>query len=191
MSLFVPFVVDHPRIVPATHSSIGVNGYGVGGGHRGFMGRLRSLQSWRVALHDLVADYSTQQQGFFASPFIAANLGGGVWHRFTVTFDYGAETMALQPNASLGERDSYERSGMLLINKAGKIVVYSARQGTPAAKAGLVKGDKIISIDGATPQSLEQVRHALRGAPGTVLRLQVVDKAGTLRMVTLTLRDWV
>jgi membrane-associated protease RseP (regulator of RpoE activity) len=142
-------------------------------------------------LPDLVAGYSTQKQGFFASPFLAANLGGGIWKRFTVTFDYGAETMVLQPNATLGAPDSYDRSGMLVITKAGELAVYAVRYGTPAARAGLAKGDIIRSIDGVIPRSLEQVRRALRGTPGTVLQLQVIDKSGRLRMVTLTLRDWV
>lgn len=188
---FVPFIADHPQIVPSTHSAVGVNGYGVGGGHRGFMGRLRSLQVGSFTLHDLIAGYSTQKAGYFASPFIAANLGGRVWREFTVTFDYRAQTMALLPNARLGERESHDRSGMLLINDAGKIVVYDVRQGTPAAKAGLAKGNVILSIDGVAALSLEQVRHTLRDAPGTVLHLQIVDKTGTQRTMTLTLRDWV
>jgi Aspartyl protease/PDZ domain len=190
-NLYVPFIADHPQVVPATHSAVGVNGYGVGGGHHGFMGRLRSLQVGSFTLHDLIAGYSTQKQGYFASPFFAANVGGSVWKRFTVTFDYAAETMALQPNAHLGARDSYDRSGLLLINKADKIVVYDVRQGTPAAKAGLAKGDIILSIDGVVSPSLAQVRHALRDAAGTVLHLQVVDNNKTPRAVTLTLRDWV
>jgi PDZ domain/Aspartyl protease len=190
-NLYVPFVQSHPQIVPAAHSSVGVNGIGVGGGHLGFMGRLSSLQVGRFRLPDLVAGFSTQEQGFFASPFLAANLGGGVWKRFTVTFDYGSETMALQPNASLDAPDSHDLSGMLLITKAGKIAVYAVRDGTPAAQAGLAKGDVIRSIDGVVPQSLEQVRQALRGTPGTVLQLQVIDSAGKPRTVALTLRDWV
>lgn len=190
VNVYGPFAQGHPQIVPATHSEIGVNGYGVGGGHRGFVGRLRSLQIGSFTLHDLVARYSTQKQGFFANPFLAANLGGGVWRRFTVTFDYGAETMALEPNANLHERDSYDRSGMLLINNAGRIVVYDVRQGTPAAKAGVAKGDIILSVDGV-PRSLEQIRQALRDAPGTVVHLQVIDKSGARRAVALTLREWV
>jgi hypothetical protein len=191
VSLYVPFVADHPQIVPTTHSAEGVNGYGVGGGHRGFMGRLRSLQVGSFAMHDLVAAYSTQNQGDFAFPFLAANLGGNLLKQFTVTFDYGRETMALQPNATFGEPDSYDRSGMLLVNNAGTIVVYAVRQGTPAASAGITKGDTIRSIDGVASPSLERVRHEFRGASGTVLHLQVVDKTGTPRTVTITLRDWV
>jgi len=191
VNFFLPFIADHPRTVPATHSAIGVNGYGVGGGHHGFMGRLHSLQIGSFTLDDLIAGFPTQRQGVFASPFLAANVGGAVWKRFTVTFDYGAETMALQPNASFGAGDGYDRSGMLLINNAGKIVVFDVRDGTPAAKAGLAKGDMIASIDGAVPRSLEQVRQAFRAPSGTVLHVQVVDKTGTPRTVSLTLRDWV
>jgi PDZ domain/Aspartyl protease len=191
LNFFVPFVADHPQIVPAMRSAVGINGYGVGGGHRGFMGRLRSLQVGSFTLHDLVAGYSTQKQGIFASPFLAANIGGGTWQRFTVTFNYGAETIALQPNASLGEREVYDRSGAILVDNAGKIVVYAVREGTPAAKAGLAKGDVILSINGVVPRSFEDVRQALRGASGTVLHLQVAGGTETLRMTTLTLRDWV
>lgn len=80
---------------------------------------------------------------------------------------------------------------MLLIDKSGQIIVYDVRQGTPAAQAGLAKGDRILSIDGSAPRSLEQVRHAVRAAPGTVLHLQVEGKSGAPRAATLTLRDWV
>jgi hypothetical protein len=190
-NLYVPFIADHPQVVPAVHSAVGLNGYGVGGGHQGFLGRLGSLQVGDFVLHDLIAGYSTQKQGFFASPFFAANLGGGVWKKFTVTFDYAGETMNLKPNENLQTRDGYDRSGMLLINQTGKIVVYAVRAETPAAQAGFVRGDVILSIDGVVPQSLEQVRRALRGLPGTILHLQIAAKSGEPRMVTLTLRDWV
>lgn len=118
-------------------------------------------------------------------------MGGGVWKRFTVTFDYAKLTMTLQPNASVDARESHERSGLFLITNAGKIDVYGVRPGTPAAEAGIVKGDVILSIDGVAPESLEQVRNAMSGAAGTVLHLQVADTTGKERTVTLTLRDWV
>jgi hypothetical protein len=191
VNLLAPFIAAHPQIVPATHSDVGVNGYGVGGGNRGYLGRLRSLQLGTFTLRDLVAGYSTQTKGFLAQPFIAANVGAGVWKRFTVTFDYAKMTMALQPNASVGERDSHERSGLFLITEAGKIDVYGVRPGTPAAEAGIVKGDVILTIDGAAPHSLEQVRDAMYGAAGSILRLRVADANGKVRVVTLTLRDLV
>ncbi|MBV8333363.1 MAG: aspartyl protease family protein [Candidatus Eremiobacteraeota bacterium] len=191
ITLLAPFVAAHPQVVPASHSAEGVGGFGVGGGDRGVLGRLSSLQFSQFTLHDLIAEYSEQKEGFFASPFLAANVGGGVWKRFAVTFDYVKQTMALQPNAAYDTRDAYERAGVFLITTGGKIVVYDVRPGTPAAAAGLVKGDTLVSIDGVPPASLQQAREALNGAAGTVLHLQVTGKTGTARAVTMTLRDWV
>ncbi len=38
-----------------------------------------------------------RRQGAFADPFVAGNIGAGVWKRFAVTFDYPHQTMALVP----------------------------------------------------------------------------------------------
>ncbi|HZY98196.1 MAG TPA: aspartyl protease family protein [Candidatus Baltobacteraceae bacterium] len=190
ITLLGPFVAAHPQVVPATRTAEGVNGFGVGGGAKGMLGRLSSLQVGTFTLNDIIADYSTQTGGFFASPFLAANVGGNVWKRFTVTFDYGKQMMSLQPNAGLAARDAYERAGLFLITNGGKVLVYDVRPGTPAAEAGLVKGDSIVSIDG-TPATLQEARDAINGSAGTVLHLQVAAKDGTTRTVTVTLRDWV
>lgn len=190
ITLLAPFVAAHPQVVPAAHSAEGVNGFGVGGGAKGVLGRLATLEFSQFAFHDIVADYSTQKEGFFASPFLAANVGGGVWKRFTVTFDYVGQTIALKPNALLGARDAYERAGLFLITTGGKVVVYDVRPGTPAAEAGIVKGDVIAAVDGTAP-SLQQARDAINGPAGTVLHVQIAAKDGTTKTVTLTLRDWV
>lgn len=190
ITLLAPFVAAHPQVVPATRSAEGVNGFGVGGGAKGMLGRLSSLQIGTFTLNDVIADYSTQKEGFFAGPFLAANVGGNVWKRFTVTFDYGKQTMALQPNAGFAARDTYERAGLFLIQNNGKVIVYDVRPGTPAAEAGIAKGDSIVSIDG-TASSLAQAREAINGPAGTVLHLQVAAKDGTTRAVALTLKDWI
>lgn len=191
ISLLSPFVAAHPQVVPADHSAEGVSGFGVGGGDKGILGRLTTLGFSQFTLHDLIADFSTQKEGFFAGPFLAANVGGNVWKRFTVTFDYAKQTMALVPNATFAARDSYERAGMFLIQNNGKIIVYDVRPDTPAAQGGLVKGDVIASIDGTPPASLQAARDAINGPTGTVLHVQVATKDGTTKTVSLTLRDWI
>ncbi|HEY1976756.1 MAG TPA: aspartyl protease family protein [Candidatus Baltobacteraceae bacterium] len=190
ITLLAPFVAAHPQVVPPTRSAEGVNGFGVGGGARGMLGRLASLQIGTFTLDDVIADYSTQKEGFFASPFLAANVGGNVWKRFTVTFDYGKQTMALEPNASLSTRDAYERAGLFLIQHDGKVIVYDVRPNTPGAEAGIVKGDVITTLDGTAP-TLAQLREAINGPAGTLLHLQILGKDGTTKTITVTLRDWV
>jgi hypothetical protein len=193
ISFMGPFTTAHPQIVPATLTAPGVNGFGVGGPAIGRLGRVASVGIGDITLTNLVADYSAQTQGAFAAPFVAANIGGNLLRRFTVTFDYRNGTMALVPNATLHDPDVYERSGLFLIRHAGSTVVVDARPGTPAASAGIAKGDVIASIDGAPAggMSLGQIRDVFDQPAGTVLTLQINGKDGAQRTVKLALGDYI
>jgi aspartyl protease/PDZ domain-containing protein len=193
VSLFAPFSASHPQVVPKTLSGIGVNGFGFGGAALGRLGRLPSLRIGSYTLPNVVADYTAQTKGAFAAPFMAANIGGGIWKRFTLTLDYGKHIMVLVPNASFGEPDAYERAGLFLLNRGGKYVVLDARAGTPSAEAGIAKGDTIDSIDGkpTAAMSLQAVREMFLEPAGTVLHLGLTSKDGKARSVSLTLRDYV
>jgi hypothetical protein len=193
ISLMAPFIAAHPQVVPATLSAVGVTGFGFGGPAFGKLGRLRTVGFGTFTLPDVVADFTTQEKGAFAAPFVAANIGGNIWRRFTLTLDYGKQTMTLTPNGAFDGPDVYERAGLFLLNRAGKYVVLDARPGAPAAQAGIVKGDTIDSIDGkpASSMSLAAVRELFFGPPGTVLHFVLTAKDGTKRSVAVTLRDFV
>jgi hypothetical protein len=190
ISLFTPFVEAHPSVVPARLTAPGVNGFGVGGPHIGRLGRLQALSFGGVTLRDLVGDYTTQSKGGLAMPFIGANVGGAVWKRFTMTLDYRQLTMTLTPNADFGMRDRWDRSGVFLVNN-GAIAIIDVRPGTPAANAGLAKGDAIVSVNGSSGLSLRQVRELFSAEPGTVEHLVVKSKDGATRDINLTLEDYV
>ena len=166
MSFMSPFVAAHPEVAPAKMSEVGINGFGFGGPAMGKLGRVREVGIGDITLTNLVAGYSTQTAGAFAAPFVAANIGGNLLRRFTVTFDYDNGTMTLVPNAAYTEADSYERSGLFLIKRDGNVQVVAARPGTPAATAGIAKGDTIVSINGspAGTMLLQQVRALLAQA---------------------------
>jgi carboxyl-terminal processing protease len=71
---------------------------------------------------------------------------------------------------------------------AGIVVIAPVVDG-PAWQAGIVAGDRILSIDGqpVTGLSLQQVAEQLRGVAGTILRLEVVPRAADAsRTITLT-----
>jgi hypothetical protein len=193
ITFMAPFAASHPQIVPASLTGEGIDGFGVGGPAMGKLGRVRSVGIDDLQLNNLVGDFSTQTEGAFAAPFVAANIGGNLLRRFTVTFDYDNGTMTLVPNAAFNEPDSYERSGLFLIKHGGRIVVADSRPGTPAAAAGIVKGDVIDSIDGAPASTmlLGDIRARLAQPAGTVVTLQLSAKDGTQRTVKLTLRDYV
>jgi hypothetical protein len=193
LTIFGPYLAAHPEVRPAKLSAVGVNGFGFGGPALGRLGRLRAIQIGGFQLNDVIADYTSQTQGALAAPFIAANVGGNLLRRFDITFDYDKQTMALVPNAAFNDPEQYERIGLFLIDKGGKITVADARPGTPAADAGIVAGDVIVTIDGASTgtMSLEDVRATFYQPAGTVVRLGLSSKDGTQRTVAVTLRDFV
>lgn len=191
ISLMSPFIAAHPSVVPAVESAVGVNGFGFGGPAMGRLGRIASVGFASFTLHDVVGDFTAQTKGALAVPFVAANVGGGIFKRFSLTLDYDKQTMALIAGPDFARPDAYERAGLFLLNRAGKYVVIDARPGTPAARAGIVKGDTLDTIDGkpASSMSLQAVRELFFGAPGTVLQIGLTGKDGAKRTVSLTLAN--
>jgi hypothetical protein len=192
LSVLSPFLAAHPAVVPAGATALGANGFGVGGASLGRLGRT-TLQIAGYTIPDIVADLSAQTRGSFADPFYGGNVGAGVLKRFTVTFDYANQTVTFVPNAAFAERETYDRSGMFLITQGGKIVIADVRPGTPAAQAGLVRGDVITTVAGKKTAALglAAIRDQFRAAAGTTVQLGVTAKDGTARTVTLALKDYV
>lgn len=192
LSALSPFVAAHPTIVPSNATAVGANGFGMGGAALGRLGRT-TLQIAGFTLPDVITDFSAQTKGAFADPFTAGNIGAGVWKRFAVTFDYTRQRMSLIPNTAFGVRETYDRSGMFLVTQGGNVLVADVRPGTPAAAAGVARGEAIVSAGGkdAVTLGLAALRGLFRGTPGTAIPLTVTGKDGATRAVTLTLRDYV
>ncbi|HEY0476326.1 MAG TPA: aspartyl protease family protein [Kofleriaceae bacterium] len=192
LTVLTPFLAAHPSIVPPNVTAVGANGFGFGGASLGKLGRT-TLQIGGFTVPDIIADLSTQTKGAFADPYYGGNIGAGVWKRFAITLDYTQRTLTLAPNAQLTVRETYDRSGVFLINQAGKIVVADVRPGTPAAAAGLARGDVITTVDGkdAAGLGVGAIRDTFRGAPGTAVVLGVTSKNAAARTLTLTLNDYV
>ncbi len=193
LTFMTPFVTANPQIVPQALTAVGVDGFGFGGAALGKLGRISSVEIGDLQFKDLVGDYSTQTAGALAAPFVAANLGGNLLRRFTVTFDYYNGTMTVVPNADFGTADTYERSGLFLIRRGNGIMVIDSRPGTPGASAGIAKGDTIDTINGspASGMSLADIRALFSGPAGTVVTLGLTGKDGTTRTVKVTLADYV
>ncbi len=192
LTLTSPFVGAHPHLASKIETGDGVAGFGIGGPSLAKLGRLDSLQIGPFVLAKPIVAFGTQSQGAFADPLGGQNVGGDVWKRFTVTFDYPHYRLLLAPNATIASAFNYDRSGLFVIDKAGAHVVLGVRDGTAGAIAGLAKGDTILSVDGAPAAglSLAQLRTAFSGPAGTAIKLHVKNATGE-RDVVLTLKDYV
>lgn len=193
LELTAPFLAAHPAIAALAKTPPGVTGFGVGGPSYARLGRIPWLQIGPYQLSNSIALFATSERGALADPFNPANLGGAILRRFTVTFDYAHQQLLLAKNAQFDTPFSYDRSGLFLIDKNGEYTVLDVLAGTPAAAAGIAKGDAIVAINGApaTSQSLAALRVLLSSASGTVVRLRIRDAAGQQRDVTVTLADYV
>lgn len=193
ITLLGPFVAAHPQVTPPTLTAKTVTGFGFGGPAFGRLGRLRSVGIGPFVVPQVVADFSSQTQGAFAMPFVAANVGGNLLKRFDLVLDYGASRMMLTPNALFRQPDFYERAGLFIVNREGAKVVYDVRPDSPAAAAGIVKGDVIATLNGteAASRSLDDVRNAFLAKPGTIVRLGLTAPDGAAKSVRIRLADGV
>ncbi len=191
LDLYAPFAKANPGLLTGL-TAAGINGFGIGGADIGALGRT-SLDIGGYTVPNLIAGVSASQKGAYADPWISGNVGGAVWRRFAVTFDYPHRTLTLVPGKDFAAPEEFDRSGLFLVAKSGRTIVAGARAGTPAAAAGILPGEALASVDGkgTADVSLKAVRDLFMAAPGTTYSLGIVAKDKTTRTVTLTLRDYV
>jgi len=188
LTFFTPAVKQYrlrDAFSPSVHTITGVS---AGGYTRGTLVRVPNVTIGPFALNQVVAELSEAEQGAFASAQYAGNLGGELWSRFKVTFDYASRQMSLTPNDALTRPFVGPRSGLAASLVDGVIQAVDVVAGSPAAEAGLSIGDVIVAMNG-TGTDARQVTRALHAAPGTRVRLTVRDASGVEREVALVLRD--
>ena len=86
-------------------------------------------------------------------------------------------------------RSRYDGLGLVVSAKDGVLIIVSAMEDTPAAKAGLSSGDQILKINGATTEKMQlsDAITALKGGPGDQVTLQILRPASKeVRDFTLT-----
>lgn len=193
LELSSPFLAAHSAIAALAKTPPGVVGFGVGGPAYARLGRVPTLQIGPYTLSNVITSFTNQNQGAFADPYNPANVGGTIWRRFTLTFDYAHQQLLLAKSAAFDAPFSYDRSGLFLIDANGAYTVLSVFPGTPAAASGMMKGDVILQLNGApaSNQSLAALRAQLSAAPGTQVRLHISGPHGNQRDVTLKLADYV
>ena len=161
-------------------------GGGAGGVSRGDVGRLDVLTLGPAKFENVVATFSRDTRGLFATDYPDAILGGEILKRHRVTFDYPHDRMILEPYGVTAPFE-YDMSGLFLGTDGPdyrKIRIQAVNPGTPSADAGLQEKDEIVSIDGRrTPKlSLDEARALLRVPKTRQLEIRRDGKVMTLRL---------
>lgn len=75
-------------------------------------------------------------------------LGLRFWSRFAATFDFPNRKLYLRKSADFSRPDRFNSTGLHLWKRGKSIEVYDVDPNSPAAHAGLKKGDLIVELNG-------------------------------------------
>ena len=160
--------VEENKLIEALPKTFAATiGGGAGGECKGYVGRLESMQLGPFLIKEPVVTLSQDRTGVLASPSFAGIIGGPILRRCRVFFDYQHEQLILEPYVRVPAPYEYDMSGTFLIAEGPdfkRLKVQSIAEDSPAAEAGLRRGDIITAIDGrpAAEFTLEQVRQLFR-----------------------------
>ena len=176
-----PFVEQHgllgaarknlPRL--ATQYTEGVNGRS-----EVLYGRIPELKIGPYVLRQPVVGFSKAKGGALAAENFHGILGAEILRRFKVFVDYAREQIILEPKSSMAGAFDYDASGVRLRSIGDDFrehTVIGVVEDSPAAKAGLQEGDRLLEIGGkpADSLSLGEILHMLKREGETVeLKLQ-------------------
>lgn len=192
VTLTHPYVEANRLRERLPQSILVTDGWGVGGPSRSQVVRVPSLDFGGITVPDVIAGLNTQTKGVFSDTNFDGNIGSGFLKRFVVTFDYGHQVMYLKPLTQPGtDIGTFDRAGMWINLGSDGYTVMDVAPDSSAAKAGLVAGDVVTSLDGKGPGQLPlaDARRMLRAQPVGTHVMVVVRHGKTTRKVELVLRD--
>jgi hypothetical protein len=166
-------------------------GFGAGGISKNWASRV-DLEVAGVAFPGTIARYAEDRKGAFSSRTEAGNVGNEIYENFRLTFDYRRGLVWFDPvPGAQPMRPVFPRAGLSVYKEAADaFTVATVLPGSPAAKAGIVTGDRIIAVNDVAASELSywDWRRCVRQPVGTVLRLRVAHH-GVGRSAELALAE--
>ncbi|MFA8433002.1 MAG: aspartyl protease family protein [Marinifilaceae bacterium] len=139
-------------------------GQGLNGNIYGEIGRIQSLEIGPYHLQDVITAYpdTIAISETLKRDNRNGSIGGEVLRRFRVILDYYNKKVTFIRNRNLKEPFTYNMSGIELEMPFPGLPVfniYYVNENSPAAKAGILKGDQLIAIGGVsvTEMDLDQI----------------------------------
>ena len=190
LSFHYPYAEEHGLLNRPGVSHVS---FGAGGSMENRMSRYKTVELAGFVVPGLVVDVPMQKgAGAFASKELVGNIGNDLFRHFTLYLDYKNQQVGVEKGGDFDKVFPYDRSGVQLwYGDDERIEVFHVAPGSPAEKAGLLKGDKITSINGIDVKyfdGLIPIRKLMREKVGTVYEFGT-SRDGTPGTAKLTLEE--
>lgn len=183
--------------IPIPETTISVQlGMGLSGKISGELGRLDKVRIGSYDLAEVVTSFPDSASfGGKIDPINErqGNVGGELLRRFRITINYPEKYMAMKAvKKAMKEPFEHDMSGMDLRAKGADFNEYYVDRvldDSPASRAGLMEGDRIMFIDNAAASMLNmtEIYKILQRKEGKEVNL-VINRRGSLVFTNLVLK---
>jgi hypothetical protein len=185
-----PFV-NRQKLVSALTAQVANIERGLGGESKRIDARLGYIQLGSFKINAPIVGLSIDTVGSMAAEDNDGPIGNEILRRFKVTIDYSRQHMMLERNSHLPEPFESDMSG-IVIDAEGKdcrtFKIEEVTEKSPAAQAGILKGDEIVAIDGKAANQFTSSRIEALLMQDGAMRSLTLRRDGKVRVVTIKLR---
>ena len=156
-----------------------VLGRSIGGSVLGFLGRVKKIEVEKFQFEDVIASFPEPQElDIYKEQNRNGTIGGGLLGRFITVIDYFNEELYLKKGKDYRKGFEYNMSGIevkTIGRRLDKFVIQSIRKDSPAERAGLLKEDKILILNGHTPSALtlNDINSSFRSKEGRKIKITI------------------
>ncbi|QCK13586.1 aspartyl protease family protein [Mangrovivirga cuniculi] len=151
---------SHEKISVPEENIESVIGRGLGGYINGNLGRIAELRLKDYDLEEVIASFPEGDTYLEATKNDDRNgtIGGGVLNRFTVVFDYQNNKFYLKKNKYFKDPFELNMTGLEIMAdgpRLDQVTIHYVRKDSPADRAGIIAGDKILKINSNKVENIE------------------------------------